>query len=544
MSSRRFRRWCLAAVALGAVVLGAGAAASRWLAPELMQAAVSLAQRRGVTLRFEDAPGLELAGVRFGPVRVLAEGASASIDRLLVRPSLAALLREGELRPGWVAAEDVRVIGPAAQVLDFTHVEADVEGSRLTGRGWLRDGGLIAFGLTRSDTGATRLEATLRAVLATADRDDFDLRARVSGVVVVEKRAGETAIDLELSTDDLALTAPSVTSEELGPLALGLGASLLFTAEAYQLRSARVALGEAEVELSGELLGTGVFHAELGLEDLALEDLLAALPEPLLPPAEAPRAEGRLSGKVELSGNLHEPASWVLAGGIDTHAVTAKGTGLGGSFVHRVVDADGVEHAFVVGPENPDFVPLSELPAYVPRAVTTGEDGGFFAHQGFDLEEMLHSAMAVAEAGRAVRGGSTITQQLAKNLYLSREKTYARKAREALVTLGLEAAHPKARLLEIYLNVIEWGPGIYGLGPAARTYFGKDARDLTPKEAVYLASIIPSPRRYYTYFTRGELTDTWNARLVDLLAKMTEAGSLSPEGYAQAVAAPVVFVAN
>jgi penicillin-binding protein 1A len=195
----------------------------------------------------------------------------------------------------------------------------------------------------------------------------------------------------------------------------------------------------------------------------------------------------------------------------------------------------------VVGPENPDFVPIAELPAHVVRAVTTSEDGGFFGHQGFDFGELRNALAEGAEAGRVVRGGSTITQQLAKNLFLTGERTLARKVREAATAIALEATVPKARLLEIYLNVVEWGPGIRGIGPAARLWFGKDPRALTPAEAALLASVIPAPARYHLLRERGPMAEWWRRRVEHVLLKMTEQGVLANEELVRALADPVVF---
>ena len=183
----------------------------------------------------------------------------------------------------------------------------------------------------------------------------------------------------------------------------------------------------------------------------------------------------------------------------------------------------------------------SQLPEHVVRAVTTSEDGGFFGHPGFDFEELRNALAQGAEVGHVVRGGSTITQQLAKNLYLSTERTLARKVREAVVTVGLEAAVPKRRLLEIYLNVVEWGPGLHGVGPAARHWFGKDARALTPREAAFLASVIPNPVRYHFMYERGFPTETWEARVNDLLFKMAGQGVLTDDQLAEALVAPLWF---
>ena len=142
------------------------------------------------------------------------------------------------------------------------------------------------------------------------------------------------------------------------------------------------------------------------------------------------------------------------------------------------------------------WVPMSRMSPHLRRAVVAAEDASFFAHEGFDWEGMKHAALYDLEQGSLKRGGSTITQQLAKNLYLSSERSMFRKAQEALITRALEHHLTKERILELYLNVAEWGTGVYGAEAAARHHFKKPAADLTEEEAAWLAAILPSPRRY------------------------------------------------
>lgn len=142
------------------------------------------------------------------------------------------------------------------------------------------------------------------------------------------------------------------------------------------------------------------------------------------------------------------------------------------------------------------WVPLSRISPHLRHAVVAAEDALFFTHEGFDWEGIKDAAMHNLEAGEFKRGGSTITQQLAKNLYLSSERSLFRKAKEALITRELEQHLSKKRILELYLNVAEWGHGIYGAEAAARHHFGKPSHDLTVDEAAWLAAMLPSPRRY------------------------------------------------
>jgi monofunctional biosynthetic peptidoglycan transglycosylase len=142
------------------------------------------------------------------------------------------------------------------------------------------------------------------------------------------------------------------------------------------------------------------------------------------------------------------------------------------------------------------WVPLSRISPNLQRAVIVSEDATFYRHRGFDWHGIRDAATRNWDRGGLHRGGSTITQQLAKNLYLSPEKNLMRKMHEALITRALEDRLSKKRILELYLNVVEWGRGIYGAEAAARHHFGKAARDLSPSEAALLAAILPSPRRH------------------------------------------------
>jgi monofunctional biosynthetic peptidoglycan transglycosylase len=142
------------------------------------------------------------------------------------------------------------------------------------------------------------------------------------------------------------------------------------------------------------------------------------------------------------------------------------------------------------------WVPLADIAPVLQHAVIVSEDASFYYHEGFDWEGIKEAALRDLAEGKLERGGSTLTQQLAKNLYLSSHKTFMRKANEALITYALERHLTKKRILELYLNVVEWGNGVYGAEAAARHHFGKHAADLTPEEAALLAAMLPSPRTY------------------------------------------------
>jgi monofunctional biosynthetic peptidoglycan transglycosylase len=142
------------------------------------------------------------------------------------------------------------------------------------------------------------------------------------------------------------------------------------------------------------------------------------------------------------------------------------------------------------------WVPLSRVSPFLVKAVLIGEDNEFWKHEGFDYDSLMKALEKDLETGRFKFGGSTISQQLVKNLYLSPSKTFWRKIPEAILTWKMERVLSKRRILELYLNVVEWGEGIFGAEAAARHYFQKSASGLTPVEAARLAAVLPNPRKY------------------------------------------------
>ena len=162
------------------------------------------------------------------------------------------------------------------------------------------------------------------------------------------------------------------------------------------------------------------------------------------------------------------------------------------------------------------WVPYEQISAHLKRAVIAAEDQRFLDHEGFDVEAIQKAFEKNVRGGRIRHGASTISQQLARNLFLSPRRTYLRKAQEAVITMMIEHVLSKRRILEIYLNVIEWGNGIYGAEAAAQHYYGKAAADLEPEEAARLAAMIPGPR----FYTRNPSTPYLDERTEILLGEM------------------------
>lgn len=147
-----------------------------------------------------------------------------------------------------------------------------------------------------------------------------------------------------------------------------------------------------------------------------------------------------------------------------------------------------------------EWVPYERISIHLKRAVVAAEDDRFIEHEGFDWEGIQRAFEKNQKKGKAVAGGSTISQQLAKNLFLSPSRSYLRKAQEALITVMIETVWSKRRILEVYLNVVEWGTGIFGCEAAAQRYFGVSASRIGPDQAARLAVMLPNPRKYERQF--------------------------------------------
>ncbi len=168
-----------------------------------------------------------------------------------------------------------------------------------------------------------------------------------------------------------------------------------------------------------------------------------------------------------------------------------------GEFEYQGKNAKDEIVSYTSGDSTDNWTPLSQAGEYLTKAIIAAEDRGFMTHPGYDLAAMQAASSDNRRAGKLKRGGSTLSQQLAKNLFLTPNRTYSRKLRELLYTVEMERELGKRRILELYINIVEWGPDIRGAKAAARTYFGKEVKDLLPEEAAWMANIIRSPKLAY-----------------------------------------------
>lgn len=288
------------------------------------------------------------------------------------------------------------------------------------------------------------------------------------------------------------------------------------------------------------------FDVQIEASRLRLGRLLASLPDSLMPASWAEELQGTMAIEVTFDGLLHEREKWDLDWTSDfSQMLLASGSlaqqveRLKGPFEHVFpIQRDGRVISRTMGPEDPTFVPIDDVSRHLVNAVVSTEDSGFFAHSGFEENSIKEAMLENLRDGEG-RGGSTITQQLAKNLFLSGERTFARKLKEAVIAWRLESELPKERILEIYLNIAEWGPGFFGARDAVRHYYDRRTDRLRPEQAAFLASLLPSPVRYHGYYHPRGLTRQRFRAVQRILQTMHNQGRLGHNEFQLARGAPV-----
>ncbi len=287
-----------------------------------------------------------------------------------------------------------------------------------------------------------------------------------------------------------------------------LDGSKLVVPEAELSFGAVKAQGELSLERQDKRL---VVDAKLEVPSASCQSMFDSLPSAVVPLLRGAKFRGDFSWKGSLLLDTDRPSDAKVGWRMNnrchiTHVPEeADPQRFTEPFSRGVPSPDGVPLIVWSGPGSADWVPLELISRYLEVAVLTTEDGGFWSHQGFDQGAIAGSIRQNLEAGRFVRGASTISMQLAKNLYLSRDKHVSRKIQEALLTMLLEQRLTKAQILELYLNVIEFGPDIWGIGMAADHYFHSEPADLSIAQCFFLAALLPSPLSRY-FEDDGSLT--------------------------------------
>ena len=272
------------------------------------------------------------------------------------------------------------------------------------------------------------------------------------------------------------------------------------------------------------------------LTETPIQRLVDAIPTGFAPLLEGLRMDGMVRWPVVIDLDTTSPEAVRVDSRPDARGLQVLTLGnkvdfnaLRGQHSYGILLGDGTPGQRMVGPMTGSWVPLGGITPYMPLALTTTEDGTFYSNDGISTRAMLESIATNLARGSFVRGASTLTQQLVKNLYLGGTKTISRKLQEVFIAWQMAQQMSKDEVMALYLNAIEFGPGIYGIGDAAWHWFGKRPLDLTLTEAIFLASIIPGPRKYYSFFTQGAVTPRWSQYLGALLRIMFERGKISEQ---------------
>lgn len=280
------------------------------------------------------------------------------------------------------------------------------------------------------------------------------------------------------------------------------------------------------------------YAVKINLPQSTANDIFTSVPEGVFNTIKGLEADGDLAFNLDFFVDMALPDSLKFSVQLIPHQfkITRYGNTaypyINGPFTYTAYERGAPVRSFMVGPENPDYRTLDQIPEILRHAVMTSEDGSFYYHNGFQPEAFRQSLVQNIKERRFARGGSTISMQLIKNIYLTRNKNIARKAEEAFIVWLIENYHlvSKNRMLEVYLNIIEWGPGIYGANEASRFYFKKDVSQLTLAEAIFMAGIIPRPKYFrYAFDENGKLKEYMQHYYELVARKMASQGRITEE---------------
>lgn len=287
-----------------------------------------------------------------------------------------------------------------------------------------------------------------------------------------------------------------------------------------------------------EKTNTWKLTAAVNKTDFPSDDLFSSLPKGLFYNLEGMKTSGELSYHFLFDLNMANVDSLVFESSLTAKNFQVLNYGntdlrkLNTPFMHTVYEKDIPVRTFEVGEANPDFRPIHAIAASLQQAIMQNEDGGFYYHGGFLSGSIREALIQDIKERRFARGGSTISMQLVKNVFLSRTKTIARKLEEVLIVWLIESNRltSKERMYEVYLNIVEWGPLVYGANEASRFYFNKDASSLTWNEAIFLAMLVPRPKTWASFFSGdAHLKPTYEGFYQLIAARLLDRGIITDE---------------
>lgn len=400
------------------------------------------------------------------------------------------------------------------------------------------DGGPIPLSLLGLREGALGLVEVSRATLFARGRVSLDGQGKSAN------------FDGEVKLANASLRQPKLSREAIRGLTLGVSGRGLVTSGSLRLDDGRITLGTTSLGLHGSAEQDDThLHANIAfdLPTVACQELGTSVPEGLMPTVRAIRFSGAFGARGRLAFDTKNLDALELDYAIDDRCRAAEVPNVLSrerfvtAFMHTITHPDGTLGEVRTGPGTGNWTELGGISPFMPVAVLTTEDASFFRHHGFNHAAIRQSLIANVKARKFVRGASTITMQLAKNLFLVREKTLSRKLEEIVLADYLEQVFRKDDLLELYLNVVEFGPDVYGITQAAEHYFARTPLELNLPECLFLASILPSPIRSHHLAEHTELPEHWQKHLQGLMRIAERSRRISPTELEEGLAAPVIF---
>lgn len=279
-----------------------------------------------------------------------------------------------------------------------------------------------------------------------------------------------------------------------------------------------------------------VYKLKVKIPKMKAQDFITSLPDGLFTHFQGMEAEGNFDYQLDFQYNKNRPNDLVFNSNLKKEGLRITKYGeanlnkLNGEFIYRAIINGVLQRPVLVGTSNVNYTPLDQISPYLQKCVLTTEDPSFFSHHGFINEAFKQSIAKNIRTRKFSRGASTISMQLIKNVFLTREKTLSRKLEEILLVYILENNRivSKERMLEVYFNIIEWGPNVYGIGEASQYYFQKTPAELTFNECLYLARIIPSPKKFmYQFNDEGILKESAMKQVSFLTNLMIRRGLLT-----------------
>jgi len=367
--------------------------------------------------------------------------------------------------------------------------------------------------------------------------------ASLSGELELVRERGWRLHVEDLRAPGFTLTEPSLARQPVTLGELSIHGDVWFESLQHLEGQLLLSQGAVSAQVEGSMRDDRV-HVHAALASLQCQALFDALPSELVGPLEGTQLRGNIEGDLEMSfamnssreqqpGSIHVDFPFFERCEVAHDAPAVDVSALAGPYRHTFIDATGREQERVMALGASGFAPIGSIER-VAAAFVTLEDGRFWRHDGFDLEQIERAWWHNLSERRLARGASTITQQTARNLYLGLDRSFSRKLQEAMIAARLEAVLTKARILELYLNVIELGPGIHGVEAASQAYFGKPARSLTTLEAIHLASLAPAPRPLFERFRNDDVDAAWLEQLRTQARRMHLHGFIDRDELARA----------